>query len=208
MYRKSVIIPWERYQRLLRPDSSYKGDHETMYGGAAGNDSGKSELITNMDTKINEPKDQKLLEDAIVSTLPEKWKSKGRSLLDFIQRANSTVLTWNQAGEVNVNGETIQNSHISDLVKEVIYPFTDFSPVGLEQFKIALRKINVPRSLLKKSFRSESTDMSADKHPKRSLMTPPGIPVKNKGMTKKSKGNFNQTRDLFTKTPKVKWSTM
>ena len=88
-------------------------------------------------------------------------------------KAKPDVITWDKAGQVKIEGETIPNSNISDLVSDAMRSRKDFNPTGAKKFFQALSKLNVPKDLVRnqnqwkqlKDTPDVSTPKSSDRYP-------------------------------------------
>ena len=58
------------------------------------------------------------------------------------------MITWDKTGQVKIEGETIPNSNILDLVSDAMRSRKDFNPTGVKKFFQALSKLNVPKDLV------------------------------------------------------------
>ena len=58
-------------------------------------------------------------------------------------KSRPDVITWDKTGQVKIEGETIQDSNISDLVSDAMRARKNFNPTGSKEFFRALSKINV-----------------------------------------------------------------
>ena len=63
------------------------------------------------------------------------------------------MITWDKAGQVKIEGETIPNSNISDLVSDAMRFRKNFNPTGSKEFFQALSKMNVPKDLVRNEER-------------------------------------------------------
>ena len=154
---KMILIPFSRYKRLT-----------------SNIDTQESELINNkkQNTEVNEKdvKDKKIIDDhdktnisdttknvddktithklsdtIILSHFSKAMQNKVKLLLRYIHE--NPKLLWTQDGEIIINNETIENSHIIDLLKYSLIPYKNFKPIASELFLKQLG--NVPKSLLK-----------------------------------------------------------
>ena len=65
-------------------------------------------------------------------------------------------MTWDECGVISTEKfGRIHMSHISDLIKDCIKSFINFSPDGQEGFYTALAESNVPLGLISNSHRPE-----------------------------------------------------
>ena len=148
MSRKTVLLPWEKYQHL-----SKQNHHQPM----------KTTLTS---IQEEEAEDDELNGDMVIESVPKNVRTRARALLGHIK--NDGRLTWNQRGEISYGGQTIPGSHITDLVKDSQYKYKHFKPVGHDLFYQALRDMNIPRGLIGHHQRMEAKKRAITK-------TPPGI---------------------------------
>ena len=108
---------------------------------------------------------ESLDKEKILAVIPKNVIHKAKSILDHI--SDSNAMSWNEKGEIIIDGECIENSHITDLVKSSLYAYKNLNPIGYNQFHATLLKSNIPRSLIQQGsgFNSQS-------------LPPPGIPSK------------------------------
>ena len=130
--KRMVLIPEER---LLRYEERDKQKPEIMYGG------GEKE------------EEEKLQEDAlsaemIVRGIPKTMKTRAEALLAHLKERGD-VITWDDMGQVLVDGVLIPKSNISDLVSDAMRSRKHFNPVGVREFYNVLNKINVPKDLVR-----------------------------------------------------------
>jgi len=124
----------------------------------------KKYALVPIDESTNQVPTKKLSTNQILDSLPKNIRNKVRAILNHINQ-NGDYIQWNEKGEITIDGESIPNSQIVDLIKCCFYPYKDFTPEGLEQFKVALSKINTPQTLI---------GGGGLKH----LQPPPGLPTK------------------------------
>ena len=63
------------------------------------------------------------------------------------------VITWDDMGQVLVDGVLIPKSNISDLVSDAMRSRKHFNSVGVREFYNVLNKINVPKDLVRNEKR-------------------------------------------------------
>lgn len=82
-----------------------------------------------------------------LSLFPKSYRSRAGNLLNHVQ--NNTDLSWNDRGEILVDGSPVVGSHIVDLVDDVIRVKKGKpEPVGSSPFVQKLQTSNVPQSLI------------------------------------------------------------
>jgi hypothetical protein len=116
--KKSVVLSWEKYQRLMQEQPETEEEDQTR---------------------------QVYNQDKIVSTVPHKMRSRAEALLGLLSH---TDISWNQRGELVVNDKHIDGSNICDLVKCVLLNYKNFQPKGYHHFIQALASNNVPETLI------------------------------------------------------------
>ena len=142
-----VLIPEER---LLRYEERDKQKPEIMYGG------GEEE----------EPLEDALSVEMIVRGIPKTMKTRAEALLAHLKERGD-VITWDDMGQVLVDGVLIPKSNISDLVSDAMRSRKHFNPVGVREFYNVLNKINVPKDLVRNEKRWDETEKKkVDEKPK------------------------------------------
>ena len=143
-----VLIPEER---LLRYEERDKQKPEIMYGG------GEEE---------EEPQEDALSVEMIVRGIPKTMKTRAEALLAHLKERGD-VITWDDMGQVLVDGVLIPKSNISDLVSDAMRSRKHFNPVGVREFYYVLNKINVPKDLVRNEKRWDETEKKkVDEKPK------------------------------------------
>ena len=147
-----VLIPEER---LLRYEERDKQRPEIMYGG------GEEE-----EEEEEEPQEDALSVEMIVRGIPKTMKTRAEALLAHLKERGD-VITWDDMGQVLVDGVLIPKSNISDLVSDAMRSRKHFNPVGVREFYNVLNKINVPKDLVRNEKRWDETEKKkADEKPK------------------------------------------
>ena len=137
--KRMVLIPEER---LLRYEERDKQRPEIMYGG------GEEE---------EEPQEDALSVEMIVRGIPKTMKTRAEALLAHLKERGD-VITWDDMGQVLVDGVLIPKSNISDLVSDAMRSRKHFNPVGVREFYNVLNKINVPKDLVRNEKRWDETE--------------------------------------------------
>ena len=127
--KRMVLIPEERLLRYEERDKQ-RGEQDIMYGG------GEKE------------EEDSLSVEMIVRGIPKTMKSRAEALLAHLKERGD-VITWDDMGQVLVDGVLIPKSNISDLVSDAMRSRKHFNPVGVREFYNVLSKINVPKDLVR-----------------------------------------------------------
>ena len=140
--KRMVLIPEER---LLRYEERDTQRPEIMYGRGE-----------------EEPQEDALQEDAlsvemIVRGIPKTMKTRAEALLAHLKERGD-VITWDDMGQVLVDGVLIPKSNISDLVSDAMRSRKHFNPVGVREFYNVLNKINVPKDLVRNERRWDESE--------------------------------------------------
>ena len=136
--KRMVLIPKERLLRYEERDKQ-RVEHrdDIMYGG------GEEE---------EEEETDSLSVEMIVRGIPKTMKSRAEALLAHLKERGD-VITWDDMGQVLVDGVLIPKSNISDLVSDAMRSRKNFNPVGVREFYNVLNKINVPKDLVRNEKR-------------------------------------------------------
>ena len=146
-----VLIPEERLLRYEERDKQ-KPENEIMYGGG--------------EEEEEEPQEDSLSVEMIVRGIPKTMKTRAEALLAHLKERGD-VITWDDMGQVLVDGVLIPNSNISDLVSDAMRSRKHFNPVGVREFYNVLNKINVPKDLVRNERRWDKTEKKkVDEKPK------------------------------------------
>ena len=136
-----VLIPEERLLRYEEPDKQ-RPENGMMYGG------GEEE---------EELQEDSLSVEMIVRGIPKTMKTRAEALLAHLKERGD-VITWDDMGQVLVDGVLIPKSNISDLVSDAMRSRKHFNPVGVREFYNVLNKINVPKDLVRNERRWDETE--------------------------------------------------
>ena len=133
--KRMVLIPEERLLRYEERDKQ-RGEQDIMYGG------GEKE----------EEETDSLSVEMIVRGIPKTMKKRAEALLAHLKERED-VITWDDMGQVLVDGVLIPKSNISDLVSDAMRSRKHFNPIGVREFYNVLNKINVPKDLVRNERR-------------------------------------------------------
>ena len=132
--KRMVLIPEERLLRYEERDKQ-RGEQDIMHGGGE-----KEEETDSLSTEM------------IVRGIPKTMKSRAEALLAHLKERGD-VITWDDMGQVLVDGVLIPKSNISDLVSDAMRFRKHFNPIGIREFYNVLSKINVPKDLVRNERR-------------------------------------------------------
>ena len=136
--KRMVLIPEERLLRYEERDKQRPENRDgIMYGG--GEDS-------------KETREDSLSVEMIVRGIPKTMKTRTEALLAHLKERGD-VITWDDMGQVLLDGVLIPKSNISDLVSDAMRSRKHFNPVGVREFYNVLNKINVPKDLVRNQRR-------------------------------------------------------
>ena len=153
--KRMVLIPEERLLRYEERDKQ-RGEQDIMYGGGEKEEEGDSLSV-----------------EMIVRGIPKTMKSRAEALLAHLKERED-VITWDDMGQVLVDGVLIPKSNISDLVSDAMRPRKNFNPIGVREFYNVLNKLNVPKDLVRNERRWDEPGKNVDEKTKE-LMIPEWI---------------------------------
>ena len=148
--KRMVLIPEERLLRYEERDKK-RPENGMMYGGG--------------EEEEEEPQEDSLSVEMIVRGIPKTMKTRAEALLAHLKERGD-VITWDDMGQVLVDGVLIPKSNIPDLVSDAMRSRKHFNPVGVREFYNVLNKINVPKDLVRNERRWDETEKKKDEKPK------------------------------------------
>ena len=139
--KRMVLIPEERLLRYEERDKQ-RTEHrdDIMYGGGEEEEEEEEEETDSLSVEM------------IVRGIPKTMKSRAEALLAHLKERGD-VITWDDMGQVLLDGVLIPKSNISDLVSDAMRSRKHFNPVGVREFYNVLNKINVPKDLVRNEKR-------------------------------------------------------
>ncbi len=137
--KRMVLIPEERllqYERQQRDPVSNITEHDRYEekGHDVQNGSGEER--------------RELSDDIIVRGIPRTMRTRAIALLERL-KARPDVISWDDMGQVKIDGTLIPKSNISDLVSSAMRSRKYFDPVASREFFGVLSNLNVPRDLVR-----------------------------------------------------------
>ena len=121
------------------PGGNYPG-HDYLYPKYPGSMIGSGEEEESMSIEM------------IVRSIPKSMKKRAEALLAHLKERED-VITWDDMGQVLVDGVLIPRSNITDLVSDAMRPRKNFNPVGVHEFYKVLNKINIPKDIVRNEQR-------------------------------------------------------
>ena len=147
--KRMVLIPEEKLLRYEKRDKQRPENRDgMMYGGG--------------EEEEEEPQEDSLSVEMIVRGIPKTMKTRAEALLAHLKERGD-VITWDDMGQVLLDGVLIPKSNISDLVSDAMRSRKHFNPVGVREFYNVLNKINVPKDLVRNERRWDETEKKVDK---------------------------------------------
>ena len=92
--------------------------------------------------------ERELSDDVIVQGIPKTMRTRAIALLERL-RARPDVISWDDMGQVKIDGVFIAKSNISDLISSAMRSRKYFDPVASQEFFNVLNNINVPKDLVR-----------------------------------------------------------
>ena len=87
------------------------------------------------------------IEKSVLESVPMTMKKKAERLLHHLKQ--NSDLHWNERGEISLQGQTVKNSNLIDLVNDVLrYRKQAGQPLGWETFATALSQTNIAQDLI------------------------------------------------------------
>ena len=91
----------------------------------------------------------------IIDSVPKTMQNRAKLLIQKL-KDHSDIISWNDNGQLVLEGSIIRNSNIVDLVNAVMRKRKGFNPEHSHTFAKVLAKINVPEDYLRNPDRIDS----------------------------------------------------
>lgn len=163
--KKSVLLPYERYQQLLQNSGISQNVAATISPDVTENATPTLPPQASAEPIVHnslETVATKLNADVIVACLPKRNRFKAKRLLDYIEKHSN--LDWNKQGNLTVENQPIEYSHIVDLLHDALTA-TRHDPTGHVSFYNNLS--GIPQSLINNPRRKSLIG---------GRLPPPGLP--------------------------------
>ena len=92
--------------------------------------------------------ERELSDDIIVRGIPKTMRTRASALLERL-KARPDVISWDDMGQVKIDGVFIPKSNISDLISSAMRSRKNFNPIASQEFFNVLNNLNVPRDLVR-----------------------------------------------------------
>ena len=168
--KRMVLIPEEKLIRYEKQESEQVGDVEPPTNGQtggvqppihypAGNYPGYNYIYNYPKypgSMIGGGEDSEetdsLSVEMIVRSIPKSMKKRAEALLAHLKERED-IITWDEMGQVLLNGVLIPRSNITDLVSDAMRFRKNFNPVGVLEFYKVLKEINIPKDIVRNERR-------------------------------------------------------
>ena len=90
------------------------------------------------------------LESTIEYLVPKNRLKKALGLWNYLKDKKGKVFNWNENGEILVDGEVIPQTHIADLIKDVVSNHSSKRPLVYEPFHKTLKDLHPPDGFIVK----------------------------------------------------------
>ena len=94
------------------------------------------------------PNNAQLSDAVVVEHIPKTMRPRATAILNRLKE-RPDIITWDKTGEVKLEGESIPQSNISDLISDALRARKNFNPTGSKEFFCALSKINMLTDLVR-----------------------------------------------------------
>ena len=119
------------------------------------------------------PKAMHKLSDAVVvEHIPKTMRPRATAILNRLKE-RPDVITWDKTGEVKLEGESIPQSNILDLISDALRARKNFNLTGSKEFFCVLSKINMPKDLVRNEKRWKEAQMDSSFSEEGSLLGSP-----------------------------------
>ncbi len=107
----------------------------------------------------------------IVETVPKRMRGRATAILNRL-KTHPDIISWDNTGQVKIEGKSILQSNISDLISDAVRACMNFKPNGSNEFFHALSKMNMPKDLVRNDerWKQETVLLGADE-PRRRVVT-------------------------------------
>jgi hypothetical protein len=101
-----------------------------------------------------------LSDSVIVDNIPKSMRQRAKSILNCL-KTRPDMISWDETGQVKLNGVQIPYSNISDLIGDAVRSRKNFNPNCSKEFFRVLAKINMPKDLVRNDKRWEQAQLNS-----------------------------------------------
>lgn len=126
--KKMVLVPFDQIQQRgdNKPQGQQYGEGVVQQSDTSA-DKSVSPVMGEPVTGENMTK-EKLDQELILIPIPQKYRRRAR---DILQKINSnTTIDWDDRGQLIIQGDTVEGSHMTDILKYFLYKNADIAPMG------------------------------------------------------------------------------
>ena len=110
-----------------------------------------------------------------LEAVPSVYRKKAQLLARYM-RDNQNI-DWNDKNELIIDGATIPESNVIDLIDDLARPTTKTNPRGIDQLITTLKRDNTPHSIIGNKRRLTGSTAAVGPEPPLSLTPPPSPAV-------------------------------
>jgi hypothetical protein len=155
MARDLVLVPRAKYQQMLKEQQN--SDNSPVHDREKEDERTESKSLFNID----------------IHNLPKSLHRRANALIRFILDHGGYRLSWNDKGEIVLEGTVVKNSCMNDLLKYALTSKTKRLPEGHDLFLKTLKSIDTPAALVRNEDYTEPQDQRGEGYVVRAPMGPP-----------------------------------
>ena len=164
--KRMVLIPEEKLIRYEKQMNEQAGGVQPPIHYPAGNHPGYDYLYNYSGSMVGGGEDggeetDSISTEMIVRSIPKTMKKRADALLAHLKERED-IITWDEMGQVLLNGVLISKSNITDLVSDAMRYRKNFNPVGVQEFYKVLKEINIPKDIVRNERRWTEGEKKAD----------------------------------------------
>lgn len=89
-----------------------------------------------------------ITDESIINSVPKLYRGIAENLIRDLKKVNGDKFRWDDTGTVYINGSRIRDSHIIDLINDVMRKRKNVKSVGRKSFAGLLKEVSVPKLYL------------------------------------------------------------
>ena len=147
--KRMVLIPEEKLIRYEKQESEQIGGVQPPIHYPGGNYPGHDYPMIG---RGEDEGTESMPIEMIVRSIPKSMKKRAEALLAHLKEREDSI-TWDNMGQVLLNGVLIPRSNITNLVSDAMRFRKNFNPVGVQEFYKVLKEINIPKDIVRNERR-------------------------------------------------------